>query len=782
MKQTKHYYILFFLFLFPTLLFAQQNVRGVVLDGNTQEPLPGATVIVLSGDQQFGIATDLQGEFSTPNIPVGRCHVTISMIGYRTHVASNILVFQGRETVLEILLEEDLTMLDELVVTPQVDRTQPINQMTAVSARMLSVEEAHRYAGTMGGDVARMTTGFAGVVAADDTRNDIIIRGNSPRGVLWRLDGFDIPNPNHFGAMSGTGGPIGMINTNQLSNSDFLTGTFPAEFGNATSGVFDLRLRNGNNRRHEFLAGMGMNGFELGAEGPISRETGASYMVNARYSFLKPVIAVMELFNADFDAPGVPEYEDITAKINIPLRNGNLSWMALAGASRIRNSAEDIDFTDWAEGDRGQALNMRNRQLFTGLNYTHRFTPNTRLENRLSYQFFRQNVDLDDVIYPSLEIVSGTGDVKMQEGRLAFMSTLNHRINARNTIRAGTGADLYMTSLYTRFVETVFNDYSGNSGLVRGFASWQHRFNNAFSMTTGVYSQVFALNSDFSVEPRLGLRYELSPRTALSLGSGLHSQIQPLEVYLFEENGVHPNHDLGMNRSWQSALGLNQRLGNRMRLKAEVYYQHLFNIPVTADIPEESILNFGDEMFNNWNYVFINEGTGRNYGVEVTLERFFENNYYFLITGSLFDSKYKGFDGIERRTRFASNFAFNALGGYEWRLGKRNLLSVNSRLSWVGGKRYVPGVVDFSVEGLFDIFQFDYSQAYKRRLPDFFRLDLTATMRQNFNRTSIEYFAEINNVTNHNNILMQFYNANRGRMENFYQFGFMPIGGVRFHF
>ena len=778
-------FVLFLFVIAPYFLFAQQNVRGVVLERGTQEPIIGATVIVTSGDQQFGATTNLQGEFLIPDIPVGRCNIVVSMIGFRPHAASNILVYAGRETILEILLEEDLNMLDELVVTPQIDRTQPLNQVAMVSARMLSVEEAQRFAGTFGGDVARMTTGFAGVVSADDTRNDIIIRGNSPRGVLWRLDGFDIPNPNHFGAMSGTGGPIGMINTNLLANSDFLTGTFPAEFGNATSGVFDLRLRNGNNRNHEFLGSIGMNGFEFGAEGPLSRETGASYIVNVRYSFLRPVIAAMEALGGSLYGVvmGLPEYEDITAKINIPLRNGNLSWVLLGGLSRIQTEHGFDHNEEWIEGDRRTNENIRNTQIFTGLNYTHRFSPTTRLENRLSYQFFRQRVNIDEVAYPGLEVTPNTGDIQMQEGRVAFMSTLHHRFDARNTIRGGVGADLYMTNLYVRVHDRNWVDFGGNTGLLRAFAQWHHRFSNEFSLTSGVYSQLFTLNNDFSVEPRIGLRYQLTPRSALSFGTGLHSQIQPQEVYLFQdENGVQPNRDLGMNRSWQSAVGFQQRLGERMRLKVEVYYQHLFNIPVTPETPEESILNMGDQMFNSaWFTPFVNEGTGRNYGVEVTLERFFDNNYYFLITASLFDSKYTGFDGIERRTRFASNFALNALAGYEWRLGDRRLLSANTRLSWVGGKRYVPGVVDTTGDP-FDWWVGDFSRAYENRLPNFFRLDFSVQMRQNFSRTSIEYFVELNNVTNHRNILTQFFDVNRGRMRNFYQYGFMPVGGVRFHF
>ena len=150
-----------------------------------------------------------------------------------------------------------------------------------------------------------------------------------------------------------------------------------------------------------------------------------------------------------------------------------------------------------------------------------------------------------------------------------------------------------------------------------------------------------------------------------------------------------------MNKSWQTVVGYNQKLGTGMHLKTEVYYQSLFNIPVIPDIPQESILNMGDDFYNQWNYVFVNEGTGRNYGVEITFEKIFDKNYYYLLTTSSFDSKYEGYDKIERNTKFAGNYAFNALFGYELKIGSKNLLSVNTKLAYVGGKRFVPVKVTF---------------------------------------------------------------------------------------
>ena len=760
----------------------EQTVRGIVVEKNTQESLPGAAVVVSFGGKEIGAITNDKGEFSISGIPVGRCNITVSMLGFTPYKSNNVLIYSGKETVMEIVLEENPFVLEEVTVTPKVDKEQPLNKMAVVSSRLLSSEEANRYAGTFAGDPARMVAGFAGVVAANDTRNDIVIRGNSPMGLLWRLDGFDIPNPNHFGAMGGTGGPIGMLNNNQLANSDFYTGAFLAEFGNATSGVFDLRLRNGNNQKHEFLFSAGMNGFELGAEGPISKKTGASYMINGRYSFL----GLMEAMGIDFTGGGggIPEYEDLSAKINLPLKNGNLSWVTMLGASRISSETDLSDTTEWAEGERGQYMTMKNKQMFTGLNYTHRFSASTRLENRLSYQLFRQEIFQDEFVYPSMEVFSDAFIAKTKEGRAAWQTTLNHRVNAKHLIKSGVGAEVYMSEIYTFQNDftwekaKILNDYKGNSTLLKAFAQWQYR-HNKFSMTPGIYGQVYTLNSDYSIEPRIGFKWEASPLTSFSLGSGLHSQLQPRMVYLYQEDGFVKNKNLKMSKSWQSVLGYNQKLGAGMHLKTEVYYQSLFDIPVIPDTPEESILNFGDDFYNNWSYVFVNEGTGRNYGVELTLEKFFDKNYYFLLTASLYESKYKGYDKIERNTKFSGNYAFNGLFGYEWKIGTNRLLSVNTKAAYVGGKRYVP--LTFSAteaEG----YDYDYAQAYTKKLSDYFRIDLNINLKINQKHCSIEGFVEVTNITNHKNVWLKYYNSSRNKEEYIYQYGLFPVGGCRIYF
>jgi hypothetical protein len=248
-----------------------QTIKGIIQDAQSKYPLIGANIIVVGTDPLIGTSTDGEGAFRLTNVPLGRQALKITYLGFQERVISNILVTSGKEVILTIDLEEQVITADEIVVTARRDKSETNNELATVSARSFDVEETSRYAGSRN-DPARMAANFAGVSGANDARNDIVIRGNSPAGLLWRLDGINIPNPNHYGALGASGGPVSMLNNNVLDRSDFMTAAFPAQYGNALAGVFDLQLRSGNNEKREYLGQIGFNGFELGVEGPFSKQ------------------------------------------------------------------------------------------------------------------------------------------------------------------------------------------------------------------------------------------------------------------------------------------------------------------------------------------------------------------------------------------------------------------------------------------------------------------------------------------------------------------------------
>ncbi|PIP55042.1 MAG: TonB-dependent receptor, partial [Bacteroidetes bacterium CG23_combo_of_CG06-09_8_20_14_all_32_9] len=332
---------LFFVFVFFYVLIPNvssqnfvQNIRGVVIDKQSQSPMPDVNIMVLNSSPVIGTTTDINGKFVLSKIHIGRVGVQFSFIGYNQIVINNLVLTSGKELILNISMEETVNVLKDITIISQRDKENPLNKMATVSARSFSIDETNRYAGTIG-DPSRMAANFAGVSIAGDSRNDIIIRGNSPTGLLWRLDGINIPNPNHFGSLGTTGGPVSILNNNLLDNSDFMTGAFPAEYGNALSGAFDLRLRTGNNEDSEFMGQIGFNGFELGAEGPFCKNRKGSYLVNYRYSTL----GVMEAFGIKFGYSSIPQYQDISFKVDIPTTGTKYGRFTLFGIGGLSNIA-----------------------------------------------------------------------------------------------------------------------------------------------------------------------------------------------------------------------------------------------------------------------------------------------------------------------------------------------------------------------------------------------------------------------------------------------------------
>src|SRR4030042_6539980 len=322
-----------------------QTIRGKVVDSQTEAPLFGAVLIIRNSDPVLGTRTDIDGNFVIEKVPVGRQSVEVSHIGYLSRALENIFITSNKETYLNIILEESVTSLNELFKTQKVNKDHPLNQNAAVSARTFSIEETEKYSGSIG-DPARMASNFAGIATICDQRNDIVIRGNSPLGVLWRLDGIDIPNPNHFSSFGASGGPISILNNNLLTNSDFFTGAFPAEYGNALSGVFDLKMRSGNNIKYEFVTQAGMNGFELGAEGPIVHNK-SSFLLNYRYSTLAIVDAMG--FKVGIDA--IPFFQDASFKISSNnTKLGQFSLIGIGGYSYVNDFDSERDTSDLRNG------------------------------------------------------------------------------------------------------------------------------------------------------------------------------------------------------------------------------------------------------------------------------------------------------------------------------------------------------------------------------------------------------------------------------------------------
>lgn len=769
---------------------ATQTVRGKITDAASKAPVVGAAVVVVGSNPLNGTTTDNEGNFRLEKVSVGRTALRITYLGYEDIFAKDIIVNAGKEVVLDFPMTESFTKLSEVTVNYKRTEDNKVtnNEMSTTSARPFSPAETLKYAGSLG-DPSRMAANFAGVSGANDARNDIVVRGNSPASLLWRLDGVNIPNPNHFGSLGTSGGPVSMLNTNLLAKSDFMSGAFPAEYANALGSVFDLRLRKGNDEKHEFLTQIGFNGVEVGAEGPYSKKSKASYLINYRYS----LFGIMS--NLGFQIAGTPYYQDFTFKTDVPVgKKGNFSFWTIGGKSNITFLGKDVDTEKGdAYGDENSNTRVNYETGVAALSYEHRFTDKTYGKITLSGSRTYQNFKGDTVLYQpgSKTILS---EIPQQQAlftnkKLSLNASINHKINAKNKISGGIIVDLSRfelsnTTLYPSLLSQRNTD--GETMLSQGYVQWKHRFSQNLTFNAGLTALHYQLNNSTAVEPRLGLSYTLNDRSTLNLAYGLHSNLQPLLLYFYQTqnpNGSYSltNKDLGFTRSHHIVLGYERNLTENLRLKVETYYQSLFDVPIEKTSGFYSVLVEGADFapINKGN--LVNKGTGRNYGIEMTLEKYFSNNYYFLVTGSLFDSKYKGSDGVERNTPFNGHYVVNVLAGKDILIGRRNnVLSINWKLTSAGGRYIRPINLSASADAHATVY--DDTRAYLQQQNGYFRTDLKIGYKLNRRRMTHELALDLQNFTNNQNIFQQAYNPRINKIGTAYQQGFLPIPFYRLTF
>ncbi|MDQ3191306.1 MAG: TonB-dependent receptor [Bacteroidota bacterium] len=771
--------------------FAQeykQVIRGVVLDKESKSPLPGASVVLSSDTVNFrGVITDEKGFFRLDQVALGRQALTITYIGYKPLYLNGITVTAGKEVIIAAELEESIMSIAAIEISAT-RNDQPLNEMAVVSSRTFAVEETERYAGSRG-DPARMASNFAGVQGANDTRNDIVVRGNSPMGVLWRLEGVDIPNPNHF-AISGTsGGPVSVLNNKVLSNSDFLTSAFPAEFGNSIAGIFDVKMRNGNNEKHEFTGQFGFLGTELTAEGPISREKRSSYLINYRYSTLK----MFDALQIPIGTSAVPNYQDGAFKLNFPTNKGNLSFFGIGGKSNI-----DIvlsKFTEQTEelyGDKDRDQYFGTSMGVTGVTYSHYINASAYTKLTLSGSYSESHSLHNLIKRDSAFSVKSLDPIlryNSEETKLTAAYFLNKKLNNRHTIKPGFLINRYHfnmnDSLYNNEQQQFITrlDHTGQALLLQPYVQWKFRITDDLEFTSGIHSQYFTLNGSSSIEPRAGIKWKFSEKQALAFGAGMHSQLQPTYIYFAQSynedlNAVQHNRNLDFTRSNHFVLSYDYFIGKNLRFMSEIYYQQLYNIPVEFHSSAYTIINQGASFTRMFPDSLQNTGTGKNQGIEFTLERFFNKSYFFLLTASIFDSKYKGSDGIERNTDYNGRFATNILAGKEIKTSKKTSLGLSTKITWAGGRRYTPIDIDASANANQAVYLNDQTNSLQFR--DYFRTDFRINYKINSKNITHEIAIDLVNVSNSKNVLALTYapdpnNPSVNPLREEYQLGFLPL-------
>jgi hypothetical protein len=752
-----------------------QTIRGTVRDETLQKPIEGASVMIAG--TKYGTITDAAGNFRLNKIPVGTATLVVSYVGYKENTAPNITVNAGKEIVLNIDMRERVHTNADVVVKANSKKNKPLNDMSVVSARAFTVEETQKYPAAVN-DPLRMATNFAGVASVDDGMNQIVIRGNSPTGLLWRMEGVDIPNPNHFAAKGSSGGGISILSSQLLSNSDFVTGAFAADYGNALSGVFDLKLRKGNNEKRETTLQAGLLGVSVAMEGPFSKDYKGSYLVNYRYSTL----SLLGKLGVNIGSATATNFQDLSYNISLPSNKaGTFSLIGFNGLSNQDYTAQR-DSLKWESDDDRYDSKYISNTLFNGVTHNINVGARGKLTSAVGYAYTKLAFNADYLKTVDTAVL-GNKDNNVTK-RITVNSTYDYRINSRHIIRTGATADFINFNYYelSRDHQSINEplqenlNINSNTTLLQSFAEWQYRLTDNLTFNTGAHYMQLLYNNSKSIEPRFSAKWDINKKNTIAVGYGMHSMVQPQGIYAVQKETdgkiTLPNKDLGFTKAQHYVVSYNHVFGRSLNFKAEAYYQQLYNVPVSPDDSNTiSTLNLEDSYTND---VFVNKGKGRNYGLELSLEKYLSNRFYFMFNNSLYQSKYTAADGIERNTRFNGSYISNLVAGKEFVFaeGKRTL-GINIKTVFAGGYRTTPIDVEQSQQLGYTVYKEE--EAYSLQNPAYMRADIRVSMTWNKRHLTSTLSLDIQNLTGRQNVSDSYYDATKNKVITSYQTGMIPV-------
>lgn len=756
-----------------------QIIRGQVTDAATGVSLPGVTIIVLDQEPLLGTTTALDGTFRLEHVPAGRHTLRFTFVGYEPQYVRNLLVTSARESVLEIAMRESVTEMEEVVVRPDLQKDRPINYMAVSSSRLISMEEASRYAGGFD-DPAALATAFAGVTGSLSD-NAVVIRGNAPKGVQWLMEGMEIPTPSHFGnIVTIGGGGITALSTHMIADFDFYTGAFPAEYGNALSGIFDLNLRSGNNRQHEHAVKVSTIGLDFASEGPLPALPGSSYLFNYRYSTFSLIGPLLPE-----DAEGI-RYQNLSFKINMPTgKAGIFSFWGIGADDWSGQSADGLEQSingspeNWTFNQDREDIESPTRFGTAGLRHRILLGDRAWLTTTLAASGNGLRYELDRYSDDGASL-SPREHIKSETGKLSLKSVVNTRVTAGHTNRSGATLNRLGYHQRIRFSEDpgtplqTITDASGHTFHYQAFT--QSRVDlDPFAITAGIHLQHYGLTGCTSLEPRVGLHY-LAGKNLFSVSYGRHSQAEPIHIYF-----AHPdNRNLALTRADHFVAGYSRMLTPQLRLNIETYYQYLSNVPV---IPDSSFSTINLELDWLVRDRMTGNGAGRNYGVEWTLERYFLGGWYALLSSTLFESKYRGGDNSWRNTRFNRNHATTLLAGKEWEFQdekRMRMLGISGQINVMGGRRISP-VDEARSHGLREV-RYDETRAFSRKEPPVLYAHVTVEYRSIARRFTSVWSMQLLNLTGYREFYGYRYNLRKSHIEEDRERIMIPNMGYKIEF
>ncbi len=737
--------IFFFMLLGPKIIFAQpdsvllheETLRGTVLTAESHLPIAHARVSIVG--TKLGAITSVSGDFRIPNVHVGHYIIHVTANGY-SPASQEVVVSSAHQSVLDFQLRERIVQGDSITIIGS-NSLQAINTVAAVSVTPFSIEDVKRYAAAFE-DPSRMADNFAGVFGRGTTNNYIVIRGGSPIELLWRMDGIDVPNPNHLGKNGSTGGLISAINSEMLGNSDFFTGAFPAEYGTKLSGVFDLHTRNGNSEKLEGSAQISFNGMELMGEGPIplSGLEGSSFLIAYRHSTLGFLRSIGLLNYTD-----LPDFDDAMMKLRFKFgERDHIDATGLWGTAALKD-----DNSASSEIGAGSGI------LIGGLDWQHIFSDDLITNLLINHAENRY----DESILGSTE--------KITIAYNTFKLEANYTPSPLQNFKAGVAAQK-ANVVINQPQSSGFNfNTTQHTNLYQAYINWNWHIIPQLVLNTGLYSQFIQYDSGSSYEPRASLAWSPEEEHTFAIAFGVHRQPEPIRF-------TQALHYVG---------GYTFRPSPDLLIKAEGYYKGYSDVPIHALVKDDySFLNEGFAERLDFSDL-VNKGVGKTYGAELTLMKHYDKGYYITAAASYVRQQFAGSDGIWHFGAFDNIYIVNFLAGYDIPLGANSMLTLSEKFTVAGGSAYTPFDLARSEAAGHGIL--DSAHAFSARNPPYIRIDINAEFHINWTASTLTIYVSVLNALNIKNPTSRYFTYdNNGRpfVKSDYDLPILPIVGIRFDF
>ncbi len=755
--------ILFVLLFTASLISAQTStgiVTGKVVDKITQQPLPGVNILLVG--TTLGAATDLEGNFSISNIPIGTYQIRASFVGFNTVTKTDITVNTARPSNVNFEITESTIELDGVVVTSDFFEADPTE---VNSIKSFSYEEIRRAPGGFE-DVVRALSVLPGVAQASAGRNDLVVRGGAPSENLFLVDGLVVPNINHFGTQGATGGPLSFINLDFVESTSFSTGGFSALYGDKLSSVLTIDLREARKDRIGGKALLSATQFGLNLEGPVSKNS--NFIFSARRSYLDFI----------FNAAGfgfVPQYYDFLGKFNYDIDTKNkLSFLFVAALDKVKFNNDD----DENIRDNAQILGSNQNQYVTGLTYRRLFN-NGFYRVSLSRNFVDYDSSQRDTLLNPIFLNQST------EGENEIKADVVYKTSAASEINVGLSAKLinfnsnilFPQNFVTTFGETLpitSLDVDENFTKFAAFAQYSASLFNRFRLNLGLRADYFdAIEDPLTISPRFSAGYMIDDLTSLSFSTGIYHQ-SPSYIWLA---ALESNKNLKPVKVNQFVLGIERKLQDDLRLKLEGFYKDYSDYPTSTFRPYLVLANTGAgfggaaENFSSFGLEpLVSEGKGNARGIELSLQKKLSDiPYYGLFSLTYSESEFTGLDGIERPGTYDQRWILNLTGGYVF----NEKWEVSLKFRFATGSPYTP----FNNDGTQSL-----SNYLSERFVETHALDLRVDRRWDFNGWSLITYLDIQNIYNRQNQTDIRWDFNENAPDTGSELGLLPSIGVNIEF